>query len=87
MRFLKREMRNRVIFPIMFLVCTGLVACDQQEENKVATRLIASKSVSEVASEWAQTAEDILWRRGKLGLKFTKEQTNNLQQWLTASGV
>ena len=54
MRFPKREMRNRVIFPIMFLVCTGLVACDQQEENKVATRLIASKSVSEVASEWAQ---------------------------------
>jgi glycerol-3-phosphate dehydrogenase len=28
-----------------------------------------------VASEWAQTAEDILWRRTKLGLRFTPEQT------------
>jgi glycerol-3-phosphate dehydrogenase len=28
-----------------------------------------------VANEWAQTAEDILWRRTKLGLRFTPEQT------------
>jgi glycerol-3-phosphate dehydrogenase len=28
-----------------------------------------------VANEWAQTADDILWRRTKLGLRFTPEQT------------
>jgi outer membrane protein assembly factor BamB len=30
------------------------VACEQQEENKEATRLITSKSMSDVAGEWAQ---------------------------------
>ena len=32
--------------------------------------------------EWAVTAEDILWRRTKLGLRFTAEQTAALEQWL-----
>ncbi|MCZ8369980.1 MAG: glycerol-3-phosphate dehydrogenase [Porphyrobacter sp.] len=36
-----------------------------------------------VASEWAQTAEDILWRRTKLGLHFTPEQTARLAAYLS----
>ncbi len=32
--------------------------------------------------EFAVTAEDILWRRTKLGLHFTPEQTNRLKSWL-----
>ena len=32
--------------------------------------------------EWAQTAEDILWRRTKLGLKITQEETKNLEKFL-----
>ena len=36
-----------------------------------------------VAQEWAQTAEDILWRRTKLGLRFNAAQTETLVQYLS----
>lgn len=32
--------------------------------------------------EWAVTAEDILWRRTQLGIKFTKAEADALQNWL-----
>ena len=35
-----------------------------------------------VAREWALTAEDVLWRRSKLGLHFGKDETARLEQWL-----
>ncbi len=34
--------------------------------------------------EFAVTAEDILWRRTKLGLHFTPEQAEQLESWLAA---
>jgi glycerol-3-phosphate dehydrogenase len=33
--------------------------------------------------EWARDAEDVLWRRTKLGLRFSKEQTGALDRWLS----
>jgi glycerol-3-phosphate dehydrogenase len=38
-----------------------------------------------VANEWAQTAEDIVWRRSKLGLRLTPPQIQALNQWLAES--
>jgi glycerol-3-phosphate dehydrogenase len=35
-----------------------------------------------VAREWARTTDDILWRRTKLGLHFTPEQTAALDAYL-----
>jgi len=35
-----------------------------------------------ISTEWAVTAEDILWRRTKLGLLFTPAQTKKLSDWL-----
>jgi len=35
-----------------------------------------------VEKEWARTAEDILWRRSKLGLRFTAEETAALARYL-----
>lgn len=35
-----------------------------------------------VENEWAQTAEDILWRRTKRGLHFDREQTAQLEAFL-----
>ena len=32
--------------------------------------------------EWAENAEDILWRRSKLGLSSTEEEAAALDQWL-----
>lgn len=34
--------------------------------------------------EWAETAEDILWRRSKLGLRVTAEETSALQAYLAS---
>ncbi|TYL48870.1 glycerol-3-phosphate dehydrogenase [Marinomonas sp. IMCC 4694] len=36
-----------------------------------------------IAHEWAYCADDILWRRTKLGLEFTPEQVNALDAYLT----
>ena len=35
-----------------------------------------------VAREWAQTAEDIVWRRSKLGLQFSNQQAQQLTDYL-----
>lgn len=34
--------------------------------------------------EWARTAEDVLWRRTKLGLQVSREQEASLDQWMQA---
>jgi glycerol-3-phosphate dehydrogenase len=33
--------------------------------------------------EYARTAEDVLWRRTKLGLRLDDEQARALDQWMT----
>jgi glycerol-3-phosphate dehydrogenase len=38
-----------------------------------------------VAHEWADTADDILWRRSKLGLRFAPEQRAALEDYLANS--
>jgi glycerol-3-phosphate dehydrogenase len=34
--------------------------------------------------EWARTAEDILWRRSKLGLRFSAAEIEMLETYVTA---
>jgi glycerol-3-phosphate dehydrogenase len=38
-----------------------------------------------INTEWARTAEDILWRRTKLGLLFTDKEQQVLEKWLKKS--
>jgi glycerol-3-phosphate dehydrogenase len=38
-----------------------------------------------VRTEWARTARDVLWRRTKLGLRFTPDQVTDLERYLPAS--
>jgi glycerol-3-phosphate dehydrogenase len=40
-----------------------------------------------VESEWAVTAEDILWRRTKLGLHMTEAQRTSVDRHLDARGI
>ena len=35
--------------------------------------------------EWAQTVEDILWRRTKLGLRFSQNEAETLSHWLRSA--
>jgi glycerol-3-phosphate dehydrogenase len=37
-----------------------------------------------VENEWAQSADDVLWRRSKLGLKATPEQRSALEQFIAS---
>ncbi|MBS0255512.1 MAG: glycerol-3-phosphate dehydrogenase [Proteobacteria bacterium] len=39
-----------------------------------------------VAHEWARTAEDVLWRRTKLGLRLDQDQVAALERWLAERG-
>jgi glycerol-3-phosphate dehydrogenase len=34
--------------------------------------------------EWARTADDVLWRRGKLGLRLTADEAAHLASWMDA---
>ncbi len=35
-----------------------------------------------MATEWAQTADDMLWRRSKLGLRLTPAEAEALDAWM-----
>ncbi len=37
-----------------------------------------------IAAEWARSADDILWRRSKLGLRFSTTQCAKLQKYVTS---
>jgi glycerol-3-phosphate dehydrogenase len=37
-----------------------------------------------MAREYARTAEDVLWRRTKLGLRLTAEEARALDAWMAA---
>jgi glycerol-3-phosphate dehydrogenase len=39
-----------------------------------------------IANEWAVTADDILWRRTKLGLRLTADERARLAEWLRLHG-
>jgi len=40
-----------------------------------------------MANEWAETAEDVLWRRTKLGLRLTSEQVQELRDWMADAQI
>jgi glycerol-3-phosphate dehydrogenase len=40
-----------------------------------------------MANEWARTAEDIVWRRSKLGLRLSATEIAALDEWIAAHRV
>jgi len=38
-----------------------------------------------MSSEWACTAEDIVWRRSKLGLRLSADEIAGLEEWIEAN--
>jgi glycerol-3-phosphate dehydrogenase len=40
-----------------------------------------------MSTEWALTAEDIVWRRSKLGLRLTPDQIAAIDAWIAANAV
>ncbi|HZJ70783.1 MAG TPA: glycerol-3-phosphate dehydrogenase C-terminal domain-containing protein, partial [Planctomycetota bacterium] len=39
-----------------------------------------------VAREWALTADDVLWRRSKAGLRLSPEQRRAVERWMAGRG-
>jgi glycerol-3-phosphate dehydrogenase len=40
-----------------------------------------------MANEWACTAEDIVWRRSKLGLRLSAAEISALDDWIAANRI
>jgi glycerol-3-phosphate dehydrogenase len=40
-----------------------------------------------MAREWARRAEDVVWRRSKLGLRMTPDQITALDAWMTGEAA
>jgi len=57
----------------------GLLAAPTGAE--VAPGLFESELRHLVEAEWARDAEDVLWRRSKLGLHYTAEQRAAVATW------
>ena len=49
--------------------------------EEVAPGLFASELRHLVSQEWACTADDVLWRRSKLGLHFTPAEREAVAGW------
>jgi glycerol-3-phosphate dehydrogenase len=67
----------------------AVVLGDARNANDLGRRFGADLTEREVdwlvRSEWASTADDILWRRSKLGLRVSRFDTNSLDNYLTSS--
>ncbi len=52
--------------------------------DEIAPTLFAAEMHYLYESEWARTADDVLWRRSKLGLHFTETQRQAVANWCAA---
>ena len=61
---------------------------DATEEAALGARFGWDRTEAEVrwlmTEEWARTAEDVLWRRSRLGLRFSPEEIEALDAWMAA---
>lgn len=62
----------------------GTASCVADLGAEIAPGLFEAELRHLVADEWAQDADDVLWRRSKLGLHFTAEQSAAVKEWLRA---
>ncbi|HEX7985068.1 MAG TPA: glycerol-3-phosphate dehydrogenase [Duganella sp.] len=65
------------------LLCDRAGVADMGEE--IAPGLYATEVEYLRRYEWARTAQDILWRRSKLGLHLPADTADKLQDWLNAN--
>ena len=38
-----------------------------------------------VKNEWVRTADDVIWRRSKLGLRMSKDETASLERFIAGA--
>jgi glycerol-3-phosphate dehydrogenase len=64
-------------------ILKGATSLDDLGRNFGATLTEAEVRFA-MANEWARTADDMLWRRSKLGLRLTPQQASDLAAWMAA---
>jgi glycerol-3-phosphate dehydrogenase len=66
----------------------GKLLGNAKSESDLGISFGATLTESEVkylmAEEWARTAEDVVWRRSKLGLRLEAAEVTALEQWMAA---
>jgi glycerol-3-phosphate dehydrogenase len=65
---------------------TGRTCVEDMGQHFGAT-LFACEVDYLIANEWAVTAEDVLWRRTKQGLRLSQEQQQQLEDYLALQEV
>jgi len=58
-------------------------ACLEDLGENLGAGLTAAEVRYLAANEWAQTADDVLWRRSKLGLRFSQTERRALESFMT----
>jgi len=85
---------NKVDTKILFRLCraygTRVNLVFRERENKDLGQMFGDKlSEAEahylVAHEWATSADDILWRRTKLGLHMSPEERDSFARWFESA--
>ncbi|WCL53307.1 glycerol-3-phosphate dehydrogenase [Gimibacter soli] len=75
----RRLVRNYgTLVPAILGDARSLADCGQHFGAGLTEREVAHL----IKNEWSQTAEDILWRRTKLGLRLSADQASNLQNYI-----
>jgi len=85
--FLRKGQAERLVGAYGTRVDQVLQAAKQPED--LGARFGADLTAAEVrylmAKEWAQTADDVLWRRSKLGLRLAQKERAALEQFMTGT--
>jgi glycerol-3-phosphate dehydrogenase len=85
--FLSDGLARRLVYAYGMRVERVLGPARRMED--LGPRLGADLTAAEVRylmeREWAQTEEDVLWRRSKLGLRFSPEEREQLARFMTAA--
>jgi glycerol-3-phosphate dehydrogenase len=61
-------------------------ACLDDLGQRFGADLTAAEVRYLMQKEWAQTADDVLWRRSKLGLRFSDAQRATLDDFMARAG-
>ena len=86
-RFSARSMRSGLSAPTARAIDQVLQTAKRPEDLGVwlGADLTAAEVHYLMAKEGAQTADDVLWRRSKLGLRLAQNERAALEQFMTAT--
>jgi len=84
--YLTQSWANRLIYTYGTCAFTMLEKSQSADDlgRDFGSNLTETELLWLINNEFAQTSEDVLWRRTKLGLKLSKMQANEVEIWMTS---